>query len=66
MTRDALGSKIGRVHVGREDLSKLRLKKVRGLKRKNVPDEDAAAASDAPRTATPRPSKRGKNERVLL
>ena len=33
MSRDAFGSKLGRVHMKRQDFSKLQTRKVKGLKR---------------------------------
>lgn len=40
ITTDAMGDKIGRVHLGRQDLSELQLRKMKGLKRSRRDEED--------------------------
>lgn len=36
-----IGDKIGRIHTGRQDLSQLQTRKMKGLKRsRDVPDDD--------------------------
>lgn len=42
VTTDSMGDKLGRVHLGRQDLSELQLRKMKGLKRSRH-DDDAAA-----------------------
>ena len=41
---DAMGDKIGRIHMGKQDLSKLQTRKMKGLKRSRDLDVDTAAA----------------------
>jgi len=48
---DPFGSKLGRVHMQRQDLSKLQTRKMKGLKRSR-----AAAADKPPQTKKLRPS----------
>ena len=43
VSRDAFGSKLGRVHMQRQDFSKLQTRKVKGLKRSRRVREVAAA-----------------------
>ena len=45
---DIIGDKIGRIHTGKQDLSQLQTRKMKGLKRsRDVPDdEDAFAGAD--------------------
>ena len=45
---DVIGDKIGRIHTGKQDLSQLQTRKMKGLKRsRDVPDdEDAFAGAD--------------------
>ena len=40
MEIDVVGDKLGRIHVGTQDLSKLQTKKMRGLKRQAVNVDD--------------------------
>ncbi|KAH6682167.1 Brix domain-containing protein [Plectosphaerella plurivora] len=45
---DAIGDKIGRIHLGRQDLGKLQTRKMKGLKRsRDQGSEDEGGASDA-------------------
>ncbi|KAI5466711.1 Brix domain-containing protein [Mariannaea sp. PMI_226] len=47
ITTDAMGDKIGRVHLGKQDLSELQLRKMKGLKRSRKDDaEDEVDAVD--------------------
>ncbi|CVL10356.1 hypothetical protein LB506_000207 [Fusarium annulatum] len=41
ITTDSMGDKIGRVHLGKQDLSELQLRKMKGLKRSRKDAEDA-------------------------
>ncbi|KAJ6445731.1 Brix domain-containing protein-like protein [Purpureocillium lavendulum] len=54
VTTDSMGDKIGRVHLGRQDLSQLQLRKMKGLKRSRGGDDDEpredVVAEDAKRT----------------
>jgi len=52
ITTDSMGDKIGRVHLGRQDLSQLQLRKMKGLKRSRGDDEprDDIVEEDAKRT----------------
>ena len=52
ITTDTMGDKIGRVHLGRQDLSELQLRKMKGLKRSRRDQEDVVedvVADDAKR-----------------
>ncbi|GAO15115.1 hypothetical protein UVI_02048270 [Ustilaginoidea virens] len=52
ITTDAMGDKVGRVHLGRQDLSQLQLRKMKGLKRSRRDEEDLVedvVAEDAKR-----------------
>ncbi|CRK36103.1 hypothetical protein BN1708_019904, partial [Verticillium longisporum] len=41
---DEIGDKVGRVHTGRQDLSQLQTRRMKGLKRsRDVADDDAAS-----------------------
>ena len=40
VSRDAFGSKLGRIHMEKQDLSKVRVRKLKGLK-KSVPEAGA-------------------------
>ncbi|QPC75671.1 hypothetical protein HYE68_006423 [Fusarium pseudograminearum] len=42
ITTDSMGDKIGRVHLGKQDLSELQLRKMKGLKRSRKDAEDVA------------------------
>ncbi|KAF4446628.1 valyl-tRNA synthetase [Fusarium austroafricanum] len=42
ITTDSMGDKIGRVHLGKQDLSELQLRKMKGLKRSRKDAEDTA------------------------
>jgi ribosome production factor 2 len=44
ITTDAMGDKIGRVHLGKQDLSEMQLRKMKGLKRNR--NEDAEEVED--------------------
>ena len=35
-----MGDKMGRIHLGRQDLSQLQTRKMKGLKRKGMPADD--------------------------
>ncbi|PWI64765.1 hypothetical protein PCL_08560 [Purpureocillium lilacinum] len=52
ITTDSMGDKIGRVHLGRQDLSQLQLRKMKGLKRSRGDDEprEDIVEEDAKRT----------------
>ena len=44
---DTMGDKLGRVHLGRQDLSKLQSRKMKGLKRRReVENEDGSDVLD--------------------
>ena len=43
---DLIGDKIGRVHLGKQDLSQLQTRKMKGLKRSHADLEDAATATN--------------------
>lgn len=45
VTTDSMGDKLGRVHLGRQDLDQLQTRKMKGLKRSRL--DDAAPAEDA-------------------
>lgn len=51
ITTDSMGDKIGRVHLGKQDLSELQLRKMKGLKRSRGGDEGGVedVAEDAKR-----------------
>lgn len=40
---DIVGDKLGRIHVGNQDLTKLQTRKVRGLKRRSGEDDDESS-----------------------
>ena len=40
ITTDSMGDKLGRVHLGKQDLSQLQLRKMKGLKRRRGDDEN--------------------------
>lgn len=43
VTTDTMGDKLGRIHLGRQDLGELQTRKMKGLKRsRDVPDENVA------------------------
>ncbi|KAM5356146.1 hypothetical protein ACJ41O_002792 [Fusarium nematophilum] len=44
ITTDAMGDKIGRVHLGKQDLSELQLRKMKGLKRSRKDEGDVGDA----------------------
>lgn len=46
ITTDSMGDKIGRVHLGRQDLSELQLRKMKALKRSRNDDEEVADVID--------------------
>ncbi|KAH8174040.1 brix domain-containing protein [Sarocladium implicatum] len=46
VTTDAMGDKLGRVHLGRQDLSDLQTRKMKGLKRSRMDVEDAGAEEE--------------------
>lgn len=52
VTTDAMGDKLGRIHLGRQDLGELQTRKMKGLKRSRdvVDDEPAGAEDDAPQS----------------
>ena len=44
---DIIGDKIGRIHLGKQDLSQLQTRKMKGLKRsRDVADDESAFAGD--------------------
>lgn len=48
ITMDVMGDKIGRIHLGKQDLSELQTRKMKGLKRnKGLEDEADEEAGDA-------------------
>jgi ribosome production factor 2 len=53
ITTDSMGDKIGRVHLGKQDLSELQLRKMKALKRSRNDEaelvENVAAVGDAKR-----------------
>lgn len=53
MQIDEMGNKIGRIHVGRQDLDKLQARKFKGLKgsKRRASDAGAEGAEDAPAAA---------------
>jgi ribosome production factor 2 len=46
VTTDAMGDKIGRVHLGKQNLKELQLKKMKALKRSRRDEEEAAEDDD--------------------
>ena len=40
---DIMGDKLGRIHTGKQDLSKLQSRKMKGLKRSKADDDDGMA-----------------------
>ena len=53
VSMDVMGDKMGRIHLGRQDLTELQTRKMKGLKRnKDLEDEtdDGAAEAKRPRT----------------
>lgn len=52
VTTDAMGDKLGRIHLGRQDLGELQTRKMKGLKRSRdvVDDEPAGADDEAPQS----------------
>lgn len=45
ITTDSMGDKIGRVHLGKQDLSELQLRKMKGLKRNRNEEKETAATN---------------------
>ncbi|KAI1874560.1 hypothetical protein JX265_004768 [Neoarthrinium moseri] len=52
VTTDSMGDKLGRIHLGRQDLSELQTRKMKGLKRSRDMDDEVAAgdADEAPKS----------------
>jgi ribosome production factor 2 len=57
---DIIGDKIGRIHTGKQDLSKLQSRKMKGLKKRDVADmdEDDATLVDEEEAAAPKRARR--------
>lgn len=52
ITTDSMGDKLGRVHLGKQDLSELQTRKMKGLKRgRNEDADEGDAADDEPKKA---------------
>jgi ribosome production factor 2 len=50
VSTDNIGDKLGRIHLGKQDMSELQTRKMKGLKRsRDVADEDAAIVADGPK-----------------
>ena len=43
---DAVGDKIGRIHLGRQDLNELQTRKMKGLKRGRITDGEGDGAEE--------------------
>ena len=43
---DAVGDKIGRIHLGRQDLNELQTRKMKGLKRGRITDAEGDGAEE--------------------
>ena len=43
---DAVGDKIGRIHLGRQDLNELQTRKMKGLKRGRITDAEEDGAEE--------------------
>ena len=43
---DAVGDKIGRIHLGRQDLNELQTRKIKGLKRGRATDAEGDGAEE--------------------
>ncbi|OTA99780.1 hypothetical protein M426DRAFT_324850 [Hypoxylon sp. CI-4A] len=54
VTTDTIGDKIGRIHLGRQDLSELQTRKMKGLKRTRDLDNEEAAVAPADEDALKR------------
>ena len=53
VSMDVMGDKIGRIHLGRQDLTELQTRKMKGLKRSKdleVETDNGAAETKRPRT----------------
>lgn len=50
---DEMGDKVGRIHVGRQDLDKLQSRKMKGLRRERGVDEQEESADEYDATAEP-------------
>jgi ribosome production factor 2 len=46
VTTDSMGDKLGRVHLGRQDLSEMQTRKMKGLKRSRMDKEEEEAEAD--------------------
>lgn len=46
VTTDTMGDKLGRIHLGRQDLSELQTRKMKGLKRSRDMDDNVAGKVD--------------------
>ncbi|KAI5808123.1 Brix domain-containing protein [Peziza echinospora] len=64
ITMDLMGDKIGRIHTGKQDLTKLQSRKMKGLKRSKGDDDDdsASVATTAVESTTEERSKRVKTK----
>lgn len=60
ITTSALGDKMGRIHLGKQDLKELQTRKMKGLKRGRVPDESADADVDEAVVAGDEPKRKRK------
>ena len=55
---DIIGDKIGRVHTGKQDLSKLQTRKMKGLKKRDADDMDDEVAVAEEVDAAPKKSRK--------
>ena len=56
ISRDAFGTRLGRVHMQKMDLSKLQTRKMKGLKRKARPSEDLERSSPSTSVTDSKPA----------
>ncbi|KAI1764255.1 Brix-domain-containing protein [Hypoxylon sp. FL1150] len=58
VTTDTMGDKIGRIHLGRQDLSELQTRKMKGLKRSRDLEDEEMGDAPAAEEDTPKRSKK--------
>lgn len=49
VTTDTMGDKLGRIHLGRQDLSELQTRKMKGLKRSRDVEDAVDGAEETPK-----------------
>lgn len=53
ISHDAFGSKLGRIHMTKQDLSKLQTRKMKGLKKRPFESSEEAAETSGTETTSP-------------